>query len=220
LTGSSTLLGKPNRPALLAHTAQRNALQRLGLRMVSDYQLLELDIGRSKVHQTNRAWAGLFSATAGGKTFYSGRTTIHTLESPPTSRLPQNVKTNGDIVKMSSVNGVERRVEPICIEKNELSTSIQSCSYHHGRLGVKSPLTKVLTEETDTMSNALSIAFFEFGRRQVRASSKLSITSWMFASHRNGVKASKELQESARKILISHRSRRRKSGHGYLFDLQ
>jgi hypothetical protein len=81
---------------------------------------------------------------------------------------------------------------------------------------------KFSTDEMDTMSNALKIAFFEFGLTAGKSIFRqLSITSWMYVSHRNGVKASKEQQGLCGKILGQPpRPRGCQDEYGYTLDCQ
>jgi cytochrome P450/NADPH-cytochrome P450 reductase len=184
-----------------------------GLRMyvVSDHRLARTILEDPKSIKPSLGY-GLFAATAGGENFFTaeGQRFKHVRKSTNVAFAPQNVKRMVDIVDDVVSNWSATKLEPICIEKNEaINIDAELARITMDVLGRVAFDYKFSSEEMDTMSNALNIAFFEFGLTAGKSIFRqLSITSWMYASHRNGVKASKELQSLCRKILDSHRSQR------------
>jgi cytochrome P450/NADPH-cytochrome P450 reductase len=183
----------------------------LGMYVVSDHRLARTILEDPKSTKPSLGY-GLFAATAGGENFFTaeGQRFKHVRKSTNVAFAPQNVKRMVDIVDDVVSNWSQMKLEPICIDRNEaINIGTELARITMDVLGQVAFDYKFSSEERDTMSNALNIAFFEFGLMAPKSIwRQLSITSWMFASHRNGVKASKELQGLCRKILDSHRSQK------------
>jgi cytochrome P450/NADPH-cytochrome P450 reductase len=184
-----------------------------GLRMyvVSDHRLARTILEDPKSIKPSLGY-GLFAATAGGENFFTaeGQRFKHVRKSTNAAFAPQNVKRMVGIVDDVVTKWSRTKLEPICIENDKaINIDRELARITMDVLGQVAFDYKFSLEEMDTMSNALNIAFFEFGLVAPKSIFRqLSITSWMYASHRNGVKASKELQALCRKILNSHQSQR------------
>jgi cytochrome P450 len=184
-----------------------------GLKMyvVSDHRLARTILEDPKSMKPSLGY-GLFAATSGGENFFTaeGQRFKHVRKSTNVAFAPQNVKRMINIVDDVVSKWSREKLEPICIERNQaINIDSELARITMDVLGQVAFDYKLSSEEMDTMSNALNIAFFEFGLTAGKSIwRQLSITSWMFASHRNGVKASKELQGLCCKILNIHRSQK------------
>lgn len=182
-----------------------------GLRMyvVSDHRLARTILEDPKSIKPSLGY-GLFSATAGGENFFTaeGQRFKHVRKSTNVAFAHQNVKRMTDIVQAAVCTWTREKLEPICIERNEaINIDTELARITMDILGQVAFDYKFSSKEMDTMSNALNIAFFEFGLTAGKSIwRQLPFTAWMFASHRKGVKASKELQGLCRNILDIHRS--------------
>jgi cytochrome P450 len=182
----------------------------LGMYVVSDHRLARTILEDPKSLKPSLGYR-LFANMAGGESFFTseGQRFKHVRKSTNVAYAPQNVKRMIDIIEDVVSKWSREKLEPICIERNQaIEMDSELAWITMNVFGQVAYDYKVSSEEMDTIANALKIAFLQFGITTGKSIwLQLPFTAWMFASHRNGMRASKELQGLCHKILDSHRSR-------------
>jgi cytochrome P450 len=192
----------------------------LGVYVLSHHRLARTILEDPKSLKPSLAYR-LFFNMAGGESFFTAEEQRfkHVRKSTNVAYAPQNVKRMIDIIEDVVSKWSREKLEPICIERSqaiEMDLELPRITMDvYGQVALEYTFS---SEEMDTMANALKIIFLQFGITAGKSIwLQLPFTAWMFASHRNGVRASKELQGLCHKILDSHRSREESNTNTVLY---